>query len=375
MCDRGEAAGEEPRDARENVARPTGRSASGGDASENDTRPAVRGGIAGVARENVARLTEKNAGNASESDSRPAERIETTSDAQRNIARLTERNLTAGNAGENLYRVGSNVASVGNQISYAGDAAAGAGLGLGYKVKPDTYDGTVPLHEYLSQFNLIARANSWNNATKTVALASSLRGKARSILETVQDVDCLDFAELEAKLELRFGEGHLTQNSYSALTNRRQRFGEDLATLGFDIERLSRLAYPECPYEIRDKIACSQFVSAVSDNFVRRTLQIEGITSLSRAVERAKALKIIQGDNYAREKEKTNKSFPKEGQNNNFNGKKGTEGNGKQAEEEKNEQRGNSRGSKSASREGVNGARRGDHGRTSAEDSSKEVFF
>jgi hypothetical protein len=79
-------------------------------------------------------------------------------------------------------------------------------------------------------------------------------------------------------------------------------------------------------------------------------LQIEGITSLSRAVERAKALKIIQGDNYAREREKTNKSFPKEGQNNNFNGKKGTEGNGKQAEEGKNEQRGNSRGSRNASR-------------------------
>ncbi|XP_024886697.1 uncharacterized protein LOC112464121 [Temnothorax curvispinosus] len=234
---------------------------------------------------------------------------------------------------------------------HASDSVAVASADLGYKLKPDTYDGTTPLQEYLSQMSLIARANRWDDATKTVVLASSLRGKARSILETVQDVDCLDFAELKAKLELRFGEGHLTQNSYSALTNRRQRFGEDLATLGSDIERLSRLAYPECPYEIRDKIACSQFVSAVSDIFVRRTLQIEGITSLNRAVERAKALKIIQGDNYAREKEKTNKSFPKEGQNNNFNGKKGTEGNGKQAEEGKNEQRENSRGSKSASRD------------------------
>ncbi|XP_071652584.1 uncharacterized protein [Temnothorax longispinosus] len=226
---------------------------------------------------------------------------------------------------------------------HASDSVAVASADLGYKLKPDTYDGTTPLQEYFSQLSLIARANHWDDATKTVVLASSLRGKARSILETVQDVDCLDFADLEAKLELRFGEGHLTQNSYSALTNRRQRFGEDLATLGSDIERLSRLAYPECPYEIRDKIACSQFVSAVSDNFVRRTLQIEGITLLSRAVERAKALKIIQGEGFVREK--FNRNTPKEGLEADANHGKG-EGDKEWKEKGEKDQKENSRGSK-----------------------------
>lgn len=82
--------------------------------------------------------------------------------------------------------------------------------------------------------------------------------------------------------------------------NRKQKFREDLASFGVELERLSRLAYPECltPFAVRDKIACAQFISALSDNFLRRTLQLEGITLLNLAVERAKAVKIIQGESF-----------------------------------------------------------------------------
>ena len=164
------------------------------------------------------------------------------------------------------------------------------------KLKPDTFDGTAPLPEFFAQFDLIARASRWDDATKAVMLASCLRGKARSVLETVRDLANLEFAELKAKLELRFGEGSLLQNYYTQFTNRRQRYGEEMAALGSELERLSRLAYPECPYETRDKIACAQFISAISDNFIRRSLQMENISSLNLAIERAKTLKVIQGE-------------------------------------------------------------------------------
>lgn len=184
-----------------------------------------------------------------------------------------------------------------------GSDLCGARVALGYKLKPDTFDGSVSLREFFSQFELIARANRWDDATRTVALASCLRGKARSVLEAVEDLGSVDFAELKSKLELRFGEGHLSQNHYASFTNRKQKFGEDLAALGSELERLSRLAYPECPYAVRDKIACAQFVSALTDNFIRRTLQLEGVTSLKAAVERAKAIKIIQGEDFERGRE------------------------------------------------------------------------
>ena len=163
----------------------------------------------------------------------------------------------------------------------------------GLKLKPDTFDGKVPLREFLSQFLLIARANNWDESTKAVALAASLRGKARSVLENLENFDNLDFVELKSKLELLFGEGNLTQNYYSLFTNRKQKFEEDLASFGAELERLSRLAYPECPFAVRDKIACAQFVSALSDRSLKRTLQLEGITSLNLAIERAKIVESL----------------------------------------------------------------------------------
>jgi len=173
---------------------------------------------------------------------------------------------------------------------------------LGFKLKPDNYDGGVPLREFLTQFELIARANGWNNSHKTVALAACLRDKARSVLDGIFEIESLNFEDLKSKLELRFGEGHLAQTYHSQFTNRKQRVSEDLATLGSDLERLSRLAYPECSHEVRDKIACAQFIAALSDGFLRRTLQLENVTSLKIAVERAMAVKVIQESSFSKSK-------------------------------------------------------------------------
>jgi len=61
-------------------------------------------------------------------------------------------------------------------------------------------------------------------------------------------------------------------------------------------------AYPECSFAMRDKIACAQYITALSDGFIRRTLQLEGVTSLNSAIERAKTIKIIQEESIDRRK-------------------------------------------------------------------------
>jgi len=177
---------------------------------------------------------------------------------------------------------------------------------VGFKIKPDSYDGSAPLHEFLNQFNLIAQANEWSDSIKTVTLASCLRGKARSVLNGVSEIETLKFEEIKSRLELRFGEGHLTQVYYTQFTNRKQKFSEDFATLGADIERLSRLAYPECSEEVRDKIACAQFVAALSERFIKQTLQLENVTSLRSAIQRAMTIKAIQENNFEKGKKVVN---------------------------------------------------------------------
>lgn len=67
-----------------------------------------------------------------------------------------------------------------------------------------------------------------------------------------------------------------------------------MSALGTDLERLVKFTSPECMQEIHDKIACAQFVGAISNDFIKRTLQLEGITSLKAAVERVKVIEQIQ---------------------------------------------------------------------------------
>lgn len=57
----------------------------------------------------------------------------------------------------------------------------------------------------------------------------------------------------------------------------------------------------------RDKIACAQYVAALSDGFIKRTLQLEGINSLKTAIERSKAIKVIHENSF--EKKRENNKF------------------------------------------------------------------
>jgi len=65
-------------------------------------------------------------------------------------------------------------------------------------------------------------------------------------------------------------------------------------TLDADLERLSRLAYPKCTeVEVWDKIAYAQFIAVLTNSFIKRTLQLEGLTSLRVAIQRAMVIKVI----------------------------------------------------------------------------------
>ena len=91
---------------------------------------------------------------------------------------------------------------------------------------------------------------------KIVALASSLRNKAKSVLSSFRNTKTYDLKTLLEKLEARFC-NHLGSSSYSLFQNRRQKPREDIPTLAADVEKLAALAYPECSLQVQDKIACS----------------------------------------------------------------------------------------------------------------------
>ena len=87
--------------------------------------------------------------------------IQTT--ATTNVVYTSNRNTHPIRLGDNLF---------GNTGSVVENSVTPVNLGLGYNLKPDIYDDTTPLSEYLNQFNLIARSNSWNDEKKMIALAA-----------------------------------------------------------------------------------------------------------------------------------------------------------------------------------------------------------
>lgn len=163
----------------------------------------------------------------------------------------------------------------------------------------DNFDGTESLGDHLIKCKYVTQSNGWTDKVESTA----------SVSDVFQEQVGIKFAEMKDQLELRFEERHCAQTYYTRFMNRRQKPGEDFVTLATDLDRLSRLLYPECSLAIQDKIAGSHFIVALSDNFVRMTLQLKGVTSLRDAVRRSLILKEIQMNSFVKTSSSMTRKF------------------------------------------------------------------
>ncbi|GFV77071.1 gag-Pol polyprotein [Trichonephila clavipes] len=132
-------------------------------------------------------------------------------------------------------------------------------------IKLSTYDGKSSWQVYKTQFSIVADANQWDSQTKACQLAASLRADAADILQTLPETQRLDFDALVNALELRFGEKCVKDYSRLQLKSRQQKVSETLQELATDVERLSHLAFSDCPTEVREVLALQHFIDGVRD--------------------------------------------------------------------------------------------------------------
>ena len=137
-------------------------------------------------------------------------------------------------------------------------------INLGYNQKPDIFYGSTSFSDLIRQSDFIAHSNRWNTQQRCAALAGFLRGNARTVLNSFDP----GFDELKIKLELRFGDIYSTPINFSLFQNRKQRTDEGFAELADDLERLIRIVFENSPPMEQDKIACSQFILGISDNYI-----------------------------------------------------------------------------------------------------------
>ncbi|GFW20092.1 retrovirus-related Pol polyprotein from transposon 412 [Trichonephila clavipes] len=119
---------------------------------------------------------------------------------------------------------------------------------------------------------------------KACQLAASLRADAADILQTLPETQRLDIDALVNALELRFGEKCVKDYSRLQLKSRQQKVSETLQELATDVERLSHLAFSDCPTEVREVLALQHFVDGVRDPEIQKALRMADLKDLKGAL-------------------------------------------------------------------------------------------
>ena len=83
----------------------------------------------------------------------------------------------------------------------------------------------------------------------------SLRGQAQGVLGNLPLNARQDFDELVRSLEERFSPSSQTAMHRTQLRDRRQKTADSLPELGQDVRRLTNLAYPTAPNNVREILA------------------------------------------------------------------------------------------------------------------------
>lgn len=155
------------------------------------------------------------------------------------------------------------------------------------RAKASPYDGRTPWEDYRRQFEVVATVNGWSGSERASMLTSMLRDRALAVLQNVPPEKQWDYDHLASVLSLRFGSAHRTGLHRASLRNRTQRLSEDLTEFAYEVERLAKLSFPDCPAEVQDQMALMHFLDGVSDAEVQKMLRYAAPKTLQEALTRA----------------------------------------------------------------------------------------
>lgn len=152
------------------------------------------------------------------------------------------------------------------------------------KVQPREFDGKTAWHSYRLHFESVARVNGWMNEHKALYLAPYLRGTALAFFETLPPDVCDDFIRLDLAMKQRFGNEYEQSTAHCELRGRIQRPKESLNELATDIQRLTYLAFPDCPEHAKQRISLAQFVDAIYDLELQQRVRDAAPDTLEKAL-------------------------------------------------------------------------------------------
>ena len=118
-------------------------------------------------------------------------------------------------------------------------------------------------------------------------LAVSLRGQAQSVLGDLAGGVPKKYGELITALKERFSPPNQMELHRAQLRERKQRATDSLPELGQSIRRLTNLAYPTAPYDVRETLSKEYFIDALIDSDIRLRIKQSRPATLNDAIRQA----------------------------------------------------------------------------------------
>ncbi|GFW76550.1 retrovirus-related Pol polyprotein from transposon 412 [Trichonephila clavipes] len=114
-------------------------------------------------------------------------------------------------------------------------------------IKLSTYDGKFSWQVYKTQFSIVADANQWDSQTKACQLAAFLFEPTLLTFCKLCRKHSGWISTLSLMLWSYASERNVKDYSRLQLKSRQQKVSETLQELATDVERLSHLAFSDCP--------------------------------------------------------------------------------------------------------------------------------
>ena len=157
----------------------------------------------------------------------------------------------------------------------------------GPSFKPEAFTGDEDWDSYISHFEVCAELGGWSQRDKALALAASLKGQARVYYMNLAPAERSSYANVVFKLGQRFG--NMRQHSLwlARLESHKRQQGESMATLGDDLRRMARRAYPVFDIQAQETLALNQLYRTISPEMKYRCIaaQCRTITEAVQLIE------------------------------------------------------------------------------------------
>ena len=129
-------------------------------------------------------------------------------------------------------------------VLHNGGGDFGAKRQMKFLVKPQTFDGTSDLPEYLCHFEACADINGWDGPDKCRVFGAYLLGAARTYYLGLGERKKYDFDYLVDSLKRRFASQNLSASWRSRLQSRKRKVGECIRQLGDDLWKMAVRGHP-----------------------------------------------------------------------------------------------------------------------------------